>query len=143
MASTSFDSIWTLRALGLLRIAAAYMFLLHGTAKVFAVPHVPMFDGLPLLSFYGAVGVFEVAFGLLLLVGLLSRLSAFLLSGQMAVAYFIGHAVQGNALVPMLNGGEPAALFSFIFLLIAAAGPGAWALDRIRWPAGGVKLQTQ
>lgn len=114
--------------LSILRITAAYMFMLHGTAKLFALPHVEMFDGLQLMSVYGLAGVLEVVGGGLLLLGLFTRPVAFVLSGQMAVAYFMSHA-SSAPLFPLLNGGEPAALFSFIFLYLAAAGGGAWALD--------------
>ncbi|WP_373795518.1 DoxX family protein [Neisseria dentiae] len=114
--------------LSILRIAAAYMFMLHGTAKLFALPHVEMFDGLQLMSVYGLAGVLEVVGGGLLLLGLFTRPVAFVLSGQMAVAYFMSHA-SSAPLFPLLNGGEPAALFSFIFLYLAAAGGGVWALD--------------
>ncbi|STZ76880.1 DoxX family protein [Bergeriella denitrificans] len=114
--------------LSVLRITAAYMFMLHGTAKLFGIPHVEMFDGLQLASMYGVAGILEVVGGLLLLLGLFTRPVAFVLSGQMAAAYFIGHA-SSMPLVPFMNGGEPAALFCFIFLYIAAAGAGAWALD--------------
>lgn len=119
-------------ALGLLRIVSAYMFLQHGSAKLLKVPHLEMFDGVTLMSFMGFAGVLELVGGLLLLVGLFTRPVAFILSGQMAVAYFIGHAPQGNFFVPMLNQGELAILFSFVFLFFAAAGGGAWALDNLR-----------
>ena len=69
--------------------------------------------------------------GGILLLGLLTRPVAFILSGQMAVAYFMAHASQGNALFPIANGGESAALFSFVFLYLAAAGGGAWSLDKL------------
>lgn len=114
--------------LSILRISAAYMFILHGTAKLFALPHIPMFDGLQIVSIYGLAGLLETCGGLLLLLGLWTRPVAFVLSGQMAVAYFIAHT-QPNILLPLLNGGEAAALFCFIFLYLAAAGGGAWALD--------------
>ncbi|QEY23670.1 DoxX family protein [Neisseria animalis] len=114
--------------LSVLRVAAAYMFVQHGTAKLFGIPYVEMFDGLQLASMYGVAGILEVFGGLLLLLGLFTRPVAFILSGQMAAAYFIGHAAT-TPLVPFMNGGEAAALFSFIFLYIAAAGAGAWALD--------------
>lgn len=116
--------------LSILRIAAAYMFMLHGTAKLFAMPHIAMFDGLQLFSLYGFAGMLEVAGGLLLLLGLFTRPVAFILSGQMAVAYFMAHAPK-TPLLPLLNGGEAAALFSFIFLYLAAAGGGALALDNL------------
>ena len=110
--------------LAVLRITSAYMFLLHGTAKLFGVPHVAMFDGLQLMSVYGLAGVLEVLGGLLLLLGLFTRPVAFLLSGQMAVAYFMAHAAQGNVLMPMANSGELAVLFCFVFLYLSAAGGG-------------------
>ncbi|MDO1509069.1 MULTISPECIES: DoxX family protein [unclassified Neisseria] len=114
--------------LSVLRITSAYMFMLHGTAKLFALPHLEMFDGLQLMSIYGLAGILEVFGGLFLLLGLFTRPVAFVLSGQMAVAYFMAHAAQ-IPLLPLMNGGEAAALFCFIFLYIAAAGGGAWALD--------------
>ncbi|HFC6387755.1 TPA: DoxX family protein [Neisseria bacilliformis] len=115
--------------LSLLRIAAAYMFMLHGTAKFFSFP-VSMGGGSP-SGIYLAAAVLEVGGGILLLLGLLTRPVAFILSGQMAVAYFMAHASQGNALFPIANGGESAALFSFVFLYLAAAGGGAWSLDKL------------
>ena len=115
--------------LSLLRIAAAYMFILHGTAKFFSFP-VSMGGGSP-SGIYLAAAILEVGGGLLLLLGLLTRPVAFILSGQMAVAYFMAHASQGNALFPIANGGESAALFSFVFLYLAAAGGGAWSLDKL------------
>ena len=115
--------------LSLLRIASAYMFILHGTAKFFSFP-VAMGSGAP-SGIYLAAAILEVGGGLLLLLGLLPRPVAFILSGQMAVAYFMAHASQGNALFPIANGGESAALFSFVFLYLAAAGGGAWSLDNL------------
>jgi len=130
-AAASLDGRVSL-AQGLLRIVTAFLFLEHGTAKLFKVPHVAMFDDLQLMSLIGVAGILEVVGGALLLIGLFTRPVAFILSGQMAVAYFIGHAVQGNVLVPMLNQGESAVLFCFIFLFLAAAGAGAWAADTMR-----------
>lgn len=115
--------------LSVLRIASAYMFILHGTAKFFSFP-VAMGGGAP-SGIYLAAAILEVGGGLLLLLGLLTRPVAFILSGQMAVAYFMAHASQGNALFPIANGGESAALFSFVFLYLAAAGGGAWSLDKL------------
>ncbi|MDO5059767.1 MAG: DoxX family protein [Neisseria sp.] len=116
--------------LSMLRIAAAYMFMLHGTAKLFALPHIEMFDGLQFFSIYGLAGVLEVFGGFLLLIGLFTRPVAFILSGMMAVAYFMVHAVEAP-LLPLMNGGEPAALFSFIFIYLASAGGGAWSVDKL------------
>ena len=120
---------YTPYALAALRIVAAYLFIQHGTAKLFGFPHQEMFDNLQLFSLVGLAGVIEVAGGVLLGVGLFTRSTAFVLSGTMAVAYFIAHAVQGSVLVPLLNGGELAALYSFVFLLFVFTGPGALSLD--------------
>jgi putative oxidoreductase len=120
---------YTPYALAALRIVTAYLFIQHGTAKLFGFPHQEMFDGLQLFSLIGLAGVLEVAGGLLVGVGLYTRPTAFVLSGMMAVAYFMAHASQGNVLAPMLNGGELAALYSFVFLLFVFTGAGAWSLD--------------
>ena len=117
------------QALALLRIVAGYTFLLHGSAKLLSMPHVAMFDGLQLFSLYGLAGVLELVGGLLLVLGLFTRPVAFVLSGQMAVAYFMAHASEGRVLMPLLNGGESAVLFCFVFLYLFVAGGGAWALD--------------
>lgn len=121
---------WAPRALALLRIVTAYLFLQHGTAKLLHVPHVAMFDALQPLSLIGFAGLLEIVGGVLLLIGWLTRPAAFVLSGEMAFAYFMGHAPQGNVLSPMLNQGESAVLFCFIFLALAATGPGAWSIDK-------------
>jgi putative oxidoreductase len=123
-------SSWTPRALGLLRFVTSYLYLQHGTAKVFHMPHVAMFDQLKLSSVDGCAGLLEIGGSLLLLVGLFTRPVAFLLSGEMAIAYFTVHAQQGHVLAPSLNGGEVAVLYCFIFLFLAAAGGGSWSLDR-------------
>jgi putative oxidoreductase len=120
---------YTPYALAALRIVAAYLFIQHGTAKLFGLPYQSMFDDLQLFSLMGLAGVLEVAGGLLIGIGLFTRPTAFVLSGFMAVAYFMAHAPQGNVLAPMLNGGEVAALYSFIFLLFVFTGAGALSLD--------------
>jgi putative oxidoreductase len=120
---------WTPQAQALLRIVVAYLFLLHGTAKLFHVPHIAYFDNLQVFSLLGLSGVLEFAGGVLVLLGLLTRPVAFILSGEMAVAYFMGHASQGSVFVPLLNNGEPAVLYCFVFLFFAFAGPGAWSVD--------------
>lgn len=129
MTNQAILKTYTPHALAALRIVTAFLFIQHGTAKLFGVPHQEMFDGLQLFSLVGLAGALEVAGGLLLGVGLFTRSTAFVLSGLMAVAYFIAHAVQGNVLAPMLNGGELAALYSFVFLLFVFTGPGAWSID--------------
>lgn len=124
---------WSPRALSVLRIVSAYMFLLHGTAKLLGAPHVPMFANLDIMSLSGAAGIIELVFGALLLVGLFTRFSAFIASGMCAAAYFIGHvATNGQLLFPLLNGGEAAVLFCFTFLYIFFAGPGPWSIDAMR-----------
>ena len=128
--SPDFIATWTPRAIALLRIVAAYLFLQHGTAKLLHVPHVAMFDALQPLSFFGFAGMIEIVGGLLVLIGWFTRPAAFILSGEMAVAYFMGHVPQGNFLSPMLNEGEPAVLFCFIFLLLSVTGAGTWSIDK-------------
>jgi putative oxidoreductase len=125
----AFFETWRPRALALLRIVTAYLFISHGTSKLLGVPHVPMFDGLQVFSLAGFAGILEIVGGILVLVGLFTRPAAFVLSGEMAFAYFIGHAPQGNLLVPMLNQGELAVLYCFVFLYFALAGAGAWSVD--------------
>ena len=128
----TFYERWTPRALGLLRIVAAFLFLQHPSAKFLHIPHVAAFDHLQLLSLVGIAGVIEVVGGILLLIGLFTRPAAFILSGEMAFAYFIAHAPYGNVLSPMVDQGEPAVLYCFIFLFIAVAGAGAWSIDGSR-----------
>ena len=131
LAITPFQATWAPRALGALRVVAGYLFIAHGTTKLFQAPHIEMFANVALLSLAGAAGVIEVVTGALLILGLLTRPAAFLASGLMAFAYFIAHASQGNALLPILNGGELAALYSFLFLAISVVGGGAWSLDKV------------
>jgi len=119
-------------ALALLRIVSGYTLMLHGTAKYFHVPHIEMFDNLQALSMPGIAGMIELVAGILLILGLFTRSAAFIASGMTAVAYFYAHAPQGNGLFPLMNGGETVVLYSFIFLFIAAAGPGAFSIDNSR-----------
>lgn len=115
------------KALAVLRIVTALVFLAHGTAKFFAIPHVAMFDQMPVFSIYGLAGALEIVGSLLLIVGLFVRPTAFVLSGFMAVAYFMAHAPK--SFFPILNGGDSAIQFSFVFLYLVFAGGGAWTLD--------------
>jgi putative oxidoreductase len=128
----AFFATWTPRAQALLRIVTGYLYLWHGSAKLLGMPHVAAFDKLQLFSLMGFAGVLELAGGVLLLVGLFTRPVAFILSGEMAFAYFMGHAPRGNAILPMLNQGELAAEWCFVFLFFAAAGAGAWSVDAMR-----------
>jgi len=118
------------QALSLLRIVAALLFLEHGTSKLFDFPHVDMPMAITVGSLPWVAGVFEVVGGLLLIVGLFSRIAAFILSGEMAIAYWMVHAPQST--FPIQNQGDAAILYCFVFLLIAAAGPGPWSLDAAR-----------
>jgi putative oxidoreductase len=117
------------QALGLLRIVTALLFLQHATSKLFQFPPFPM-GVVPVGSLLWIAGVIEIFGSLLLLAGLFSRPVAFLLSGEMAYAYWTVHAPQST--FPLINHGEGAILFCFIFLTIAATGPGAWSLDGSR-----------
>ena len=116
--------------LSLLRIVTAFIFMEHGGMKLFGFP-APMGD-ISLFSLMGLAGALEVFGGLLILIGLFTRPVSFLLSGEMAFAYFMAHAP--NGFWPVLNHGEPAALYCFIFLYLAAAGGGAWSVDRLIFP---------
>jgi putative oxidoreductase len=124
-------STWAPYLLSVLRIVAAFLFMQFGTAKLFAFPAAVMPGGgtAPLASLAGIAGLLETFGGALLLVGLLTRPVAFLLSGLMAFAYFIGHAPQG--FWPVLNQGHPAILFCFVWLYFSAAGPGPWSVDAL------------
>lgn len=132
----TFYDAWTPRALGLLRIVSAFLFVQHGTSKLFSVPHFPGYDGLQIASLPGIAGIIELVGGALLLLGLFTRPVAFVLAGEMAVAYFVAHAPEGHFLTPFMNQGEPAVLFCFIFLFLAVAGPGAWSVDAARGAPG-------
>lgn len=120
---------WGDRLLSVLRIVAAFLFMLHGTQKLFAFPVSEPRDPAALLSLMGLAGVLEVFGGFLLLLGLFTRPIAFVLAGEMAVAYFKSHAPQG--FWPNLNRGELAALYCFLFLYLAAVGGGPWSLDAV------------
>lgn len=117
-------------ALTALRVMTGLLFLAHGTSKLLGFPHSPNFDSLQLFSFMGFAGALELVGGLLIVVGLFTRPVAFVLSGMMAVAYFMAHASKG--FFPTLNGGDAAILFCFIFLYLVAAGAGPYSLDARR-----------
>lgn len=122
---------WAPYALALLRIVAALIFLEHGTQKLFGFPERAGGGAGPaLLSIYGIAGILEIVGGALLVVGLFTRPVAFVLSGLMASAYWIMHAPR--SIYPLLNNGDAAILYCFIFLYLVFAGPGAFALDNRR-----------
>jgi len=115
--------------LSLLRIASALLLMQHGTTKILGLPATQM-TGVSLVSMPGIAGLFELIGGVLLLIGLFTRPVAFLLSGTMAVAYFLVHA--GRDFYPINNGGELAALYCFVFFYFVFAGPGPWSVDAVR-----------
>ena len=128
------QTVWAPRLLSVLRIVAALIFMEHGTQKLLGFPAMatpPAMMSLPWIA-----GCFELVGGLLLLIGLFSRPVAFILSGEMAIAYWMAHAPRG--LFPVLNGGDAAILYCFVFLYLAAAGPGPWSLDARRRTARAV-----
>jgi putative oxidoreductase len=118
---------WSPRALGLLRIVVGFLFLTHGSAKLLGMPHIAMFDGLQLFSLMGVAGILELVGGAMIVLGLFTRPVAFLLSGEMAVGYFMAHAPQG--LLPIVNQGEAAVLYCFVFFYLFVAGAGAYSVD--------------
>jgi putative oxidoreductase len=124
---TDFQAEWQPRLLSVLRIIVGLMFIEHGLSKLFGFP-VASPAHLTLLG--GAAGVIEALGGLLVTLGLFTRVAAFIMSGEMAVGYFMVHAPK--SFFPMINGGDAAILYCFIFLYIFVAGPGVWALDRLR-----------
>jgi putative oxidoreductase len=129
MKSSGLSSL-THYLLSLLRLAAAFVYVAHGTQKLFGVPghsfHAPVFSA----TMIGAAGVIETIGGTLMLLGLFTKPVAFVLSGQMAVAYFTQHAPRG--FWPIVNGGELAVLFCFLWLFFCAAGPGPISVDALR-----------
>ncbi|MES2453288.1 MAG: DoxX family protein [Pseudomonadota bacterium] len=117
---------WSSQLLSILRIVAGLGFLQHGVSKFFGIPPFPM----PLNPLLTTAGVLELVGGTLIVIGLFTRPVAFVLSGMSAAAYFIAHAPQG--FFPAANNGEPAMLYCFIFLYLAAAGGGIWSADAAR-----------
>lgn len=116
------------RMLSVLRIVAALLFMSHGMQKILGfpvAPHAPI----PLFSLIGVAGLLELVGGALLLLGLFTRPVAFVLSGEMAFAYFLAHAPHG--FWPLVNRGELAALYSFLFLYLAFAGGGPWSVEAL------------
>ena len=120
-------NVWAPRVLSLLRIITALLFMEHGLMKLFHFPAAQPGAPDPLPPILMAAAVLEVVGGALLVLGLFTRPVAFLLSGQMAVAYFLAHGSKG--FWPALNGGDAAILFCFVFLYLVFQGPGEWSLD--------------
>lgn len=127
-----FLTVWSPRVLSILRIITGFLFLWHGTQKLFNYPPMPpMPPDAPQMPFGFLLfaGVLEFGGGLLILLGLFTRPIAFILSGMMAVAYFMGHASGG--FLPLVNGGELAVLYCFVFLYFVFAGGGEWSVDNL------------
>lgn len=118
--------------LSILRIISGYCLIWHGTSKYFGTPG-PAIENLQIFSMMGIAGLIELIAGALLIIGLFTRGAAFIASGFTAAAYFIGHvAAKGMFFFPVMNGGEAAVLFCFVFLYLAVAGPGPWSIDALR-----------
>jgi len=123
---------YTSQLLGILRIMSGLLILHAGTAIIFGFPALDMFRNVSIGQWpFWYSGILELIFGALLMVGLFTRPSAFILSGLSAFAFFLGHVIPRGTMIPLANGGLAAALFCFTFLYIAAAGGGAWSLDHM------------
>jgi putative oxidoreductase len=118
---------WRPHALSVLRIIMGLMIIQHGMAKIIGFPVVASFADLKPLSLIGIAGLIELTGGALLILGLLTRPVAFIISGEMAFAYFIAHAPK--SFFPLMNGGTLAIMFCFTCLLLATTGPGPWSVD--------------
>jgi putative oxidoreductase len=135
MNTAVLETLWAPRVLSIARMVSALIFFEHGLQKHFGFPPPaqPM-PAPPLMSLNGIAGAMEIVGGILLFFGLFTRPVAFLLSGEMAIAYWYSHAP--NSLYPLLNRGDAAILYCFFFLYLAFAGGGAWSLDRLIWKKG-------
>lgn len=119
--------------LSILRIVTGYLFIQHGTTKLLHLPYIEMFSQVPTGSIFWFAGLLEIILGILIILGLFTRLAAFIASGEMAFAYFLGHVASGTSsfLLPILNGGELAVMWCFVFLYFATAGAGPISLDSL------------
>ena len=126
---------WQPTALSLFRFITGLLLLQYGIAKLFKFPAVPYFAKVELMSLIGAAGTLELVLGGLLMIGLFTRIVAFILSGEMAFAYFLGHMFKDPAnpvFLPLLNNGTAAILFCFACLYLATAGGGPYSVDEMR-----------
>jgi putative oxidoreductase len=128
MNTENLEAVWAPRVLSILRIVAALLFFEHGTAKLLGFP--PSDHSPEVLSLSWIAGALELVGGALLIVGLFTRPVAFILAGEMAFAYWMAHAPKSA--FPLLNGGDAAILYCFVFLYLAFAGGGPWSLDALR-----------
>lgn len=125
-----YSTSWSPRLLSVMRIVVSLLFMSHGGQKLFGFPSDRPFHAFAPFSLFWIAGVLEFYGGIFLLLGLFTRPVAFVLSGEMAVAYFYAHFPRG--VWPLLNHGELAALYCFVFLYLVAAGGGAWSIDTFR-----------
>jgi putative oxidoreductase len=126
---------WQPTALSLFRFITGLLLFQYGIAKIFKFPAVPYFAKVELMSLIGAAGTIELVLGALLMIGLCTRIVAFVLSGEMAFAYFLGHMFKDPAnpvFLPLLNGGTAAILFCFACLYLSTAGGGPYSVDEMR-----------
>jgi putative oxidoreductase len=128
-AIDNFLATWSPRALSILRIIVGLLFLEHGTSKYLSLPVSPS-TGVAPMSLSGINGMIELVGGVLIVIGLFTRPVAFILAGDMAFAYFIAHSPRG--FFPLLNAGELAIVYCFVFLYLAVAGGGEWSIDHLR-----------
>lgn len=120
-------AVWRPQALSLLRIITGLLIIQHGMGKIIGFPVLPAYAGVQPLSLVGAAGFIELIGGALLIIGLWTRPVAFILAGEMAFAYFIGHFPKGFH--PLINGGTLAILYCFACLYLSTAGAGPWSVD--------------
>jgi putative oxidoreductase len=133
MDFTEIGAVWQPRVLSVLRIVSGLLLLQYGTAKLIGWPPVEMFKNLQWFSLFGIAGMFELIGGTLMILGLFTRPVAFVLSGEMAAAYFIEHFPR--SFFPVLNHGDLAVILCFTFFYLAFAGGGPWSLDAVRGKA--------
>ena len=129
MVSESFRAMWSPRLLSILRIIVGLLFLQHGLSKYFGFP-APSPATFQAMSLLGVAGVIEIVASVLVAIGLFTRAAAFIASGEMAFAYFMVHFPK--SFFPLVNGGDGAVLFCFIFLFFALEGGGPWGIDGMR-----------
>ena len=132
MIGEKLETLWAPRVLSIVRVVSALIFMEHGTQKLLNFPpNPPGRAAVELFSLYGFAGALEIVGGILLVLGLFTRPVAFILAGEMAFAYWMGHAPR--SFFPILNGGDASILYCFLFLYLAFAGGGAWSLDQKLW----------
>jgi putative oxidoreductase len=132
MIGQTLETLWAPRVLSIVRVVSALIFIEHGTQKLLNFPpNPPGRPAVELFSLSGFAGALEIVGGVLLVFGLFTRPVAFILSGEMAFAYWMAHAPRN--IFPILNGGDAPILYCFLFLYLAFAGGGAWSLDQKLW----------